>query len=168
MRLSRFITVILTAAICLCFTACGEESSSEGVLEALFGKYTGEPLSSLTDEQKADQQVMLMFKCEPNANSGKGQAETEYRLYYSGRVKDEKSGAEKSITGAELEKLKKYADDILKHTVDTKYEGGDASTDTTVAAYDMNGTPRQITAVGECRIDGFDEMYKIVTDKFKV
>lgn len=160
----KIAAVLLAAAAVLCFSSCDDGSTSLNAIDLLLPQGT---VSSLSDEEKADKQVMLMFRCEPNADSGTGQAKTEYKVYYSGRVTDEKTGAQKNITGAELENLKKYADEIINKKVETKFDGNDGSTDTTVAAYTKEGSPYQLSAIGKCRIDSFDEMYKIVTDKFK-
>lgn len=165
---TRAFALMLIAALWMCFTACGEESSSQGALDVLFPQGTGETASSMSEEEKADSQVMIEFKCVPNADSGAGQAATNYKVYYSGRATDEKNGTEKKITGDGFEKLKKYADDLINGRIETKYEGGDESIDTTVIAYTLDvGTPYGFSAVGKCSTDGFDEHYKIVADAFK-
>lgn len=162
--------VLTLISVCLCFTACDDDSSSQGVLDFMFQQDSGAQTSYVTTTVSDDEQVMLVFRSEPSIQSDKAKntvVPTEYKVYYSGRVTDEKSGKQAGISGAELDKLKKYAQDILDHKIESKFEGGDPETDTTVAAYDKTYKNNQLTAQSKCSIDKFDEMYKIVTDKFK-
>lgn len=160
------IGVILLLLAVMCFTACEDESSSKPVLFTM-GTNTGSQTKYVPQTLSDDEQVMLMFRCEPKGELAKKQDNTEYKVYYSGRVTDEKNGSQSKITGAELEKLKKYADDILNKKIKSEFDGGSVDLDTTVCAYDRNYKSNQLSAFDKCSIDKFDEMYKIVTDKFK-
>ena len=167
----RIIAAFVMLAACVCFTACGEDTSSRSVTDLLSQlNDSGEKTDNVTSSVSEDEQVMLVFKCEPSIQSDKAKNTVipcEYKVYFSGRVTDEMTGRQTNISGADLDKLKKYAQDIVDHKIQSKFDGGDPDTDTTVAAYDKTYKANQLTAQSKCSIDSFDEMYKIVTDKFK-
>ena len=171
-HIRRLVALIsITLVVCLCLSGCDDDSSSQGVLDVLFQQNdSGGQTSYVTTTISDDEQVMLLFRVEPSIQSENAKDKvvpTEYKVYFSGRVTDEKSGKQSNITGAELDKLKKYSQDILDHKIESKFEGGDPDTDTTVAAYDKTIKNNQLTAQSKCCIDNFDEMYKIVADKYK-
>ena len=162
----RIIAVFAMLAVCFCFAACGDDSTSLDLTDLLPVQNTQQDSLPESSENE-DEMVMLVFKTEPKGELAKKQEKTEYKVYYSGRVKDEEEGTQKTITGAELEKLKKYAADIIDKKIESKFEGGNVDLDITVAAYTKDSKTFQLSAMDKCSIDGFDEMYKIVNDKFK-
>ncbi|MBP3794100.1 MAG: hypothetical protein ILA24_08695 [Ruminococcus sp.] len=167
----RIIAAFVMLAACVCFTACGEDTSSRSVADLLSQlNDSGGKSGNVTSSVSEDEQVMLVVKCEPSIQSDKAKntvIPSEYKVYFSGRVTDERTGRQTNISGADLDKLKKYAQDIVDHKIQSKFDGGDPDTDTTVAAYDKTYKSNQLTAQSKCSIDSFDEMYKIVADKFK-
>ena len=166
-HIRRLVALIsITLVVCLCLSGCDDDSSSQGVLNVLFPHNSDSQTGSVPQTPPEDQQVMLMFRCEPTGELAKKQSQTEFKVYYSGRVTDEKSGKQSNITGSNFEKLKKYAEDILNKKVESKFEGGNPEMRTTVAAYDKNYVCNQLSAMQNCSIDRFDEMYKIVEGRF--
>lgn len=156
--------MVMLAAVCL--ASCGDSSSSkfEFVLP------TGTQTQYTTTTQSEDEQKMLTFKRVPSdkqmTDEQRKQAADEFTVYYSGRAVNEKTGEEQKISGSELQALKKYAQDILDKKIETKFEGGDENYNITVGAFDKTVNSNSLSAMDKCRIDGFDENFAIVSEKF--
>lgn len=156
--------MVMLAAVCL--ASCGDSSSSkfEFVLP------TGTQTQYTTTTQSEDEQKMLTFKRVPSdkqmTDEQRKQAADEFTVYYSGRAVNEKTGEEQKISGSELQTLKKYAQDILDHKIESKFEGGDENYNITVGAFDKTVNSNSLSAMDKCRIDGFDENFAIVSGKF--
>lgn len=157
--------IVLFAAVCL--ASCGDSSS--GGFE--FTLPTGTQTQYTTTTQSEDEQKMLTFKREPSdkqmPDEQRKQAADEFTVYYSGRAVNEKTGEQQKITGSELQKLKKYAQDILDKKIESRFEGGDLNYNITVGAFDKDYRSNSLSAMDKCWIDGFDESFKIVREKFE-
>ena len=164
-RLSAVIVMLSMAFLVSC-----SDSSSSSRVEFTFP--TGTQTEYTTTTMSEDKQKMMTFKREPSdknlSDEQRDRAAEEFTVYYSGRAVNEKTGEEQKITGSELQKLKKYAQDILDKKIESKFEGGDLNYNITVGAYDKTFKSNMLSAMDKCWIDGFDENYAIVSGKFSV
>ena len=164
----RKIIAIMVMLAIVCLVSCGDSSSS-GEFE--FTLPTGTRTENTTTTMSEDKQKMLTFKREPSdrklTDEQRKQAADEFTVYYSGRTVNEKTGEQQKITGSELQKLKKYAQDILDKKIESRFEGGDLNYNITVSAFENDYKSNSLSAMDKCWIDGFDESFKIVREKFE-
>ena len=158
---TRIAAALVAAAAVLCFAACSESSS---VAESKNDSVT---TTKATGAQQQEDRL-ISFSVQPGGEMTKEEFEkgtTSYMVYTDGRVVDQKSNEEKKLTDDELAKLKEFADGVIGKTIKAESTNGEDMPSESVTAYDEKGS-HQLSATANAEIPGYDEVYKIVRDKF--
>ena len=155
--------VFIAAAAALTFSACSGSSSAVDVKEQLSSMQTTRITAKNQNEGK-----VLTLGYQPGGDMTKEDFEAgtaSYTVYDDGKVIDEKTNEEKTLSADELAKAKALADKLLNHELKTINQGDDMPS-YSVIAYDEQGATHSHEAQSGVIIEGFDEVYKIVIDKF--
>ena len=156
--------IIMVIAAVLCFAGCSESSSEADVKEQLSSMQTTRVTAKNENEGK-----VLTLGVQPGGEMTQEDFEagtTSYTVYSDGKVVDEKTKEEKTLSSDELAKAKELADKLLDHKLKTINQGGDDMPSYSVIAYDEQGAKHSHTAQSGVVIEGFDDVYKAVSGKF--
>ena len=156
--MKRFSFIMVMLAVVMCFAACSESSSGSDSSKQTTG------ITEVSTDGK-----LLTFGYQPGGEMTKEQFESgraNYTVYADGRVVNDKNGEEKTLESDEFEKLKEYAEMVINNKVDVIERDGADMPSYSVTVYETDGKTHRLTSNSGGEIVGFNEVYKLVREKF--
>lgn len=172
---TKLTSAIIAAAAVLSFAACSDSSSTTESQKQnnLFTSSSAAPQQTTqfkdpTIEHREN--LLVRFEFSPiidTIGEYKDPNAKMYAVYNDGKVLDLKTGAEKQLSADELAKVKQFRDNVASGKAESKEVPGSEENTKCVSVYDEAGSENRKSTMGEYTIEGFEDAYKLVNDKFK-
>ena len=153
------ICILMLAAVCLCFAACGEDSS----------KGDSQIQTTRITMKSQNEGVLCKLSYQPGGDMTQEEFDERswnFTVFRDGKVTDEKTGEQKALSATELEKCRDFSDKVVNKQFKVVNEEGEDMPSYSFTAYDEKGVSHQQSVQSVAAIEGFDEICKIVNDKF--